>query len=395
MKILICHNYYQDRGGEGQTVIADKELLESRGHNVIVFSKDNREISGCGYLQKFKLFFSSFFSFSVYKQVREIVKDQKPDVAHIHNIFPLISPSIYYVLKKHNIPVVQTVHNYRFLCSNGLLLDNKGRICERCKSGNFFNAIFKKCYRDGYLQTTMMSLVLFLHRKIKTFVNKIDVFISPSEFLKRKLIEGRIPESKIVVEPHFIKCEEIKPSYEFDNYVVFIGRLSREKGLFTLIDAVKGLSLKLKIIGAGPLEGALKKKMKDEKIGNVKFLGYKKGNELKYEIEKTMAIVVPSEWYEVFGRVIIEAFALGKPIIGAKIGGIPELVENGKIGYLFRSGNFVELKNKILAFCENKDMITIMGKKARRFVEENFNPEKHYQKLMEIYQVAIKGKSLA
>ena len=387
MKILICHNYYQNKGGEGQTVFKEKELLESKRHRVILFSKDNQEINNYEFTQKARLCYEIVFSRSTYKKVIEIVGEEKPDIAHIHNVFPLISPSIYYALKNMNVPVVQTVHNYRFLCPNGLFLDNDGKICERCKNGNFSNAIIGKCYRNSYSQTFGMAFTLCLHRKLRTFINKIDIFISPSKFLKKKLIEGGMPEEKIVVKPHFVKCGEIKPSYEFDNYVVYMGRLSREKGLFTLLRAWKEVpGLTLKIIGEGPIRSELENFVSQAEISNVEFLEFIGGPKRFEILRKAMFMIFPSECYESFSYAIIESFACGTPVIASRIGGPQELVENGVTGFLFEPTNTKDLLQKISKLAENKKLLLKMRHNARKLAEERYSEEVGYKNLMAVYK---------
>jgi len=386
MKILICHNFYQSRGGEAQTVFRDKELLEKKGHSVILFSRDNEEINNYGLIQKIKLFFGIFFSFKTWKKIKRIIERQRPDIAHVHNVFPLISPSIYCALKKMNVLVVQTVHNYRFLCSNGLFLNNDGKICERCKNGNVFNAVIRKCYRNSYLQTSGMAATLYLYRKLRTFTNKIDVLIAPSNFLRKKLIEGGIPKEKIVVKAHFIKCEEIKPSYEFDNYAVYMGRLSPEKGLFTLLRVWKELpNFTLMIMGDGPIRNELENFVIEEEIANVEFLGFIKGPKRFEILKKAMFMVFPSEWYESFGYAIIESLACGTPVIASRIGGLEELIEEGKNGLLFEPGNIEDLRKKILYFIENPKLIIDMRRYAREIAEKKYSSEVGYKNLMQIH----------
>lgn len=386
MKILICHNYYQNKGGEAQVALKEKELLESERHRVLLFGKDNQEINNYTFTQKARLCYEMVFSRSTYKKVIEIVREEKPDVAHIHNVFPLISPSVYYALKKMNVPVVQTVHNYRFLCPNGLFLNNEGKICEKCKRGNFFNAVVGKCYRDSYLQTFVMAATLYLHRKLRTFTNKIDVFIAPSKFLKKKLIEGGIPEEKILVKPHFVRCEEIKPSYEFDNYAVYMGRLSREKGLFTLLRAWEGITgFTLKIMGDGAIRNELENFVIQKEITNVEFLGFIEGPKRFEILKKAMFMIFPSEGYESFGHSIIESFTCGIPVIASKIGAVTELVKEGKNGLLFEPGNIEDLRKKILYLIENPKLIIPMRRYARKIVEKKYSSEVGYKNLMQIY----------
>lgn len=395
MKILFVHNYYQVPGGEAQTVYKEKELLGENGNEVTLYYRNNKEILDYSLSQRISLPFNMIYNLKTAKETGEIAERKKPDIAHLHNVFPLVSPSIYYALKKTDIPVVQTVHNYRFLCANGLLLNNKGEICERCKGGNFFNAIIGRCYRNSYFETLGMTMTLCLHRKLRTFANKIDVFISPSAFLKKKLIEGGIPEKKIVVKPHFVKCGEIKPSYEFDNCAVYMGRLSREKGLFTLLGAWKKIfGITLKIIGEGPIRNELENFVIQEKISNVEFLGYIGGPKRFETLKKAMFMVFPSEWYENFPYAIVESFACGVPVIASRIGGMEELIEEGQNGLLFGPGNIEDLRKKILYFIENPKLIIPMRRYARETAEKKYSSEIGYRNLMQIYDRVLSHSEL-
>jgi glycosyltransferase involved in cell wall biosynthesis len=218
----------------------------------------------------------------------------------------------------------------------------------------------------------------------------IDVYISPSKFLKSKCEEMGF-KGKIIYLPNFVRVEDYVPQYGWEeNYIVYFGRLSEEKGLFTLIEAVKDIpGITLKIIGEGPLKESLELKVESLKLNNVKLLGYKTGHELKEEIKKAMFVVCPSEWYENNPRSIIESFALGKCAIGARIGGIPELVRDNETGLTFEPGSVDDLRSKITHLLENSFKIQQMGKNARRFVEEEINQEYHYEKLMQIYNASI------
>jgi len=393
MKILLIHNQYQIRGGEEHNVKQIKELLEEKGHSVILYMLDNLGINSFSLWQRLFLPLQILFSFKSYREVINLIKNRAPDIAHIHNIFPLISPSIYYALKRMNVPVVQTVHNYRLLCPNGLFLNNEGKICEKCKRGNFFNAVIGKCYRNSYIQTFGMALTLYLHRKLKTFTNKIDIFISPSNFLKKKLIEGGIPEEKIVIKPHFTKCKEIKPSYEFDNCAVYMGRLSREKGLFTLLktwEEIPGVTLK--IMGNGPIRSELENFVIQKGITNVEFLGFIKGLKRFEVLKRAMFLIFSSECYENFPYAIIESFACGVPVIASRIGAVAELIEEGITGFLFEPGNANDLSQKISMSIENKELLLKMKHNARKLAEERYSENIGYKNLMEIYQ---KAKSIA
>lgn len=393
MKILLIHNQYQIRGGEEHNVKQIKELLEEKGHSVILYMLDNLGINSFSFWQRLFLPLQILFSFKSYREVINLIKNRAPDIAHIHNIFPLISPSIYYALKRMNVPVVQTVHNYRLLCPNGLFLNNEGKICEKCKRGNFFNAVIGKCYRNSYIQTFGMVLTLYLHRKLKTFTNKIDVFISPSNFLKKKLIEGGIPEEKIVIKPHFTKCKEVKPSYEFDNCAVYMGRLSREKGLFTLLKTWEEIpDITLKIMGNGPIRSELENFVIQKGITNVEFLGFIGGPKRFEVLKKAMFLIFSSECYENFPYAIIESFACGTPVIASRIGAVAELIKEGITGFLFEPGNPNDLLQKISMSIGNKELLLKMKHNARKLAEEQYSENIGYKNLMKVYQ---KAKSIA
>ena len=235
---------------------------------------------------------------------------------------------------------------------------------------------------------------MYLHHRILHIYDLVDAFISPSRFLKSKLEEMGF-KKKIVYLPNFVNLQDYQPEYGWqENSIVYFGRLSKEKGLFTLIEAVKGLDVKLKIIGEGPIRESLEHSAKSKEIGNIEFLGYMSGEDLKNEIKKSMFVVLPSEWYENNPRSIIEGFALGKPAVGARIGGIPELVKDGETGLNFETGNVEDLRSKIKYLINNTDKIVVMGKNARRFVEVELNQEVHYKKLIEIYNsVSVLNKT--
>jgi len=386
MKILICHNYYKYRGGESQTVLREKLLLESKGHKVILFTKDNKNIDNYNLIRKIIFFLNVVFSFDTYKTIKEIIRKEKPDIVHIHNVFPLISPSVYYALKSLKVPIIQTVHNYRLLCPNGLFLDNNCKLCERCKNGVFFNAVLHKCYRNSYLQSLGMALTLYIHRNLKAFVNKTDFFISPSNFLRQKLVEGRIPTEKIVVKPHFIECDKIKPSYEFDNYAVYMGRLSPEKGLFNLLKAWKKISgATLRVIGDGIIRGELEEFVVREKIPNIEFLGFVDGTKRFAILEKAMFSVLPSQWYENMPYAALESFACGVPIIASRIGGLGELVTDGVTGLLFEVGNVDDLIRKASKLIDDKQLLLQMRYNTRRHAEELFSEDVAYRNIMDVY----------
>jgi len=393
MKILICHNFYQHRGGEEETVFREKELLEKKGHKVVFFTRNSREIESFHFFHKIIFLFEVFFSVSIYRKLKQLIKKKKPDIVHIHNIFPLLSPAVYYAAKSCNVPVVQTLHNYRFLCLNGLFLQNNGKICEKCKKGNFISGILNKCYRSSFLQSVAMAFVLSVHRKLGTFHKKIDCFISPSNFLKDKFAGVGFPENRIFVKPHFTEISDGVKTDDFENYAVYMGRLSKEKGLFTLIKAFKGiLGVNLKILGEGQIRGELDNYIEKEQIKNVSLLGYIKGVAKEEILKKARFLVLPSECYENMPYSILESFARGVPVIASKIGGLRELVTDGYNGLLFEPGNAGDLADKIKELAGNKEVLLEMRKNVYETARERFSETAGYENLMKIYRRGIAKK---
>lgn len=400
MKILLANKYFYLKGGADCVFLDSAKLLSNKGHKVIFFSMhhpknlysayekyfvSNVDYEKGGIKNKIDSTIKLLYSFEAKRKAEELIKEEKPDVAHLHNIYHQISPSIIHALKKFKVPIVMTLHDYKMVCPSYSMLSD-GKICESCNNGKYYHCFSKKCVKDSKAKSLLNTIEMYLHHKILHIYDMIDVFISPSMFLKAKLEEMGF-KGKVVHLPNFVNLEDYEPQYDWqENSIVYFGRLSKEKGLFTLIESMKGLNIKLKIIGEGPLKESLESRVRSCGLENIKFTGYKGGDELKDEIRKAMFIILPSEWYENNPRSIIEGFALGKPAIGARIGGIPELVKDNETGLTFEPWNADDLKRKILQLLENPSEISRMGKIARKMVDEEFNPEIHYEKLMKIYK---------
>jgi len=404
MKILLVNKFLYPKGGDAISTINTGKLLSSKGHKVIFWGMKhpknpnysykevfvsyvdfNRPI---GFSQQLKASINLLYSFEARNKMEKFLKMERPDIVHLNNFAHQISPSILDVFHKYRIPTVMTMRDYKLVCPAYIMLSH-GDVCEKCKNGRYYWCFLKKCTKDSYLKSALNVIEMYLHHKILRIYNEVDVFIATSRFLKQKIKEMGL-KGKVVFLPNFIAFDEFKPFFEWkEKSLCYFGRLSPEKGLFTLLEAIKGLDIKLKIFGDGPIRTYLEEKVSKEKIQNVYFLGHKSQYELINEVKNSMAVVLPSEWYETFGRTAIEAFALGKPVIGARIGGIPELVKDNKTGLTFEPKNSEELKDKIQSLLKNPDKIIDMGRNARRFVEKELNPEKHYKQLMEIYQRAI------
>lgn len=387
MKILLIHNHYLEKGGEDEVVTAEAKLLTEHGHKVILYEKSNAYIESLPFFKKLAFILLELnFSKVVYKEIKEIVKMQKPDIAHIHNIFVCITPSVYFALKEENIPIVQTLHNYRFFCLKGIFF-NKGNICEKCKGKKFFNAVAGKCWRNSFMLSLFLGKLL---TKMGYFLKNIDSYIVLSKFSRDKFIEYGLNKQKMYLKRNFLDIETDGNTRD-NNYALFIGRLVDYKGIETLMEAFKICpSYKLKIIGDGPMSREVGSFTSS--YTNIEWLGKLNRDSLLGIIKNSSFLIFPSECYETMGMVILESFVFSKPVLASNLGAVKELVIEGVNGILFETGNPTDLASKIsYLFSHEKERIE-MGKNANKIYRERFNKEKNYQDLMNVYTETIKNK---
>lgn len=404
MKILLVNKYLYPKGGDAVVTLATGELLRKNGHSIFFWGMDhplnpdykwkqyfvsNSDYNiNNGFLQKIRMSFNILYSLEASGKIEKLILSEKPDIVHLHNFAHQISPSILNVLKKYNIPSVMTMHDYKLVCPVYSMLSH-GMICEKCANQKYYKCFLNKCTKDSYMKSFINMSEMYLHHKILKVYDGINMFISPSRFMQEKLVKMGF-KGKIEYLPNFIRVrDQNSRQYSENNVFFYFGRLSREKGIITMIDAIKNTNAVLRVAGSGPLDGLLKEKIRLENINNVHLLGYKMGDELEKEIKSSIAVILPSEVYENNPRSILESFALGRPAIGARMGGIPELIIEGETGWTFTSGDVEGLRSKIIYCLNNKASVEEAGVKAREYVESNFNEEKHYLKLIDIYQKAI------
>lgn len=404
MKILLVNKYFHLKGGSEKVFFNEANLLQNRGHQVIFFSmRDGRNIScaqsdyfinridyeqPAGIKEQLRQSLKILYSFEAKKKIEKLIEREKPEIAHLHNIYHQISPSIIHSLKKYGIPIVMTLHDYKMVCPSYAMWRN-GQICERCRQGRHYWCFLTHCTKGSYAKSLLNVMEMYLHHQILHVYDLIDVFISPSRFLLGKVKEMGF-KNKISHVPYSFDVGYHEPKYTAeDNTFCYFGRLSPEKGLFTLLAAVKRTKAELKIIGEGPLKEKLIAKVREDDIKGINFLGYKSGEALNNEVKSSLAVIIPSEWYENYPNVILESFAFGKPVVGARIGGIPELVKDGETGLTFNAGDSDDLRQKIRLLLRDRDLVVRMGKRARKFIEENLNPEKHYQDLINVYRTVL------
>ena len=387
MKILLIHNEYQQRGGEFQAVKNQIDLLISHGYQVVQYIQDNRLIDSFSRFQLVSALPKSIYSKSSYEDIQGIIEREKPDLAHVHNVFPLISPSIYHAINSVSIPIIQTVHNFRFLCPNGLFfIDDKP--CEMCKHGNTSYAILKKCYKESLGLSALYAISIGSNRLAKTF-DLVDKFIALTEFSARKMIESRLTiRNKIAVLGNFIPdpLPGMGKEESREDYVVYIGRLSTEKGVRILLEAGKLLtSTKILVIGSGPDFSYLQNIIDVEGLGNINLLGPIHGEKKWDYLRKASAVIIPSICYETFSIAAIEAMSVGTPVIASRLGSLPFVIEDGISGILFEPGDSEDLADKITQLINKPDLFLELGINGRKVVEQKYCQESHFEKLNNIY----------
>jgi glycosyltransferase involved in cell wall biosynthesis len=337
-------------------------------------------------------FMGFFYSLDAKKNLKEMLNEIQVDVAHVHNIYGRLTTSVLDCFRKAAIPIVMTLHDYKVICPSYKMMHHN-RICEDCKGHKYYMAILNRCHKDSIIASTIYAVETYFNYIFKKYIKNVQYFISPSKFMKAKLIEFGFPETHIEYIPNFLSISDFEPNFIPGEYFLFLGRLSSEKGIGTLIKAFTSLrhhDMKLIIVGEGPMEDELKRIAGSDT--RIKFSGYLSGAPLAEITKNALAVVVPSEWYENAPLSILEAMAYGKPVIGSAIGGIPEMIEDGHTGFLFEAGNVNELRKKLLTIFEmQKDDISRIGQSARWKVEKEYNAEVHYDRLMALYQRAVSG----
>jgi len=409
VKILQINKFYHQKGksgGTGRYLLSLIDLLKKHNHQIQVFAMKDKNCLPSIYSPYFveeqdfsQLKLSSkiilkgikfIYSFEAKKKIEKLIKIERPDLAHLHNIYHHITPSILPVLKRYNIPVVQTLHDFHLISPNYNLYSEKSGIHEECSHGKYWKAIVHKCIKNSRSASALSTIKMYFEKITKIYTKNVDMFISPSQFLMNKYIKNGFPSDKICFLRHFVELSEYKPKFSPGKYILFFGRLHAQKGVKTLIEAVSELpDVSLKIVGSGKEEKNLLELIAKKNTRNIEFLGAKYGEELKNIIRNSAFVVIPSVWYENAPFVALEAFALGKPVIASNLGGLPEIVKHKNTGLLFKAGDAEDLREKILSLSLYPCLIRTMGVQARLFVEKNFSPEKHYQDLMNIYKEAL------
>jgi glycosyltransferase involved in cell wall biosynthesis len=379
MKILVAHNAYQQRGGEDVVVDAEVALLRERGHEVEVYRQHNDALNG---MSPVTAAAATIWSRHSAADIDALCERLQPDVVHVHNTFPLISPSLYWAAARRQVPVVQTLHNFRLLCPQAIFL-REGKICEDCIGKLPWRSVARKCYRASALQSAVVAGMLTAHRALGTYRERVTRYIALNRFARDKYVEGGLPASRFRIKPNFVPSAA-PPSWENRQGGLYVGRLSHEKGLDVLAGAVRRLGPSwIEAIGSGPLEDLAR-----ETFGTG-CLGYLPLEEIMARMGRARYLVQPSICYENAPRTIVEAFSCGLPVIASRLGALADMVRDGETGLLFNPGDAADLAARIAWADTHPEEMQRMGRAARVEYEAQYTPHRNHQILMDIYEDAI------
>jgi glycosyltransferase involved in cell wall biosynthesis len=387
VKILAIHNRYQSPGGEDEVYRRECGMMAEHGHEIIEYTRDNREIANYGIGSKLTLALRTTWAWDTYRQLEAVLAKTKPDVAHFHNTFPLVSPAAYYACSAANVPVVQTLYNPRLLCPAATLF-REGQICEECVGRRFaWPAVRHSCYHASSVSSAVVASMISVHHGLGTWNRKVNTYLVATEFYRQKIADAGFSPEKIVVKPHFLDTDP-GCTRQKGEYALFIGRLAPEKGVPTLLAAWEKLrTIPLHIRGEGPLaEGASR-----AQAGSRVVLLPRMDRWALYDLMKAASFLVwPSEgYYETFGLVAIEAFACGVPVIASRCGVMKEIVLDGHTGLHFTPGNPDDLARKVEWAWAHPYEMREMGTNARAEYEAKYTVARNYKLLMDVYQHAI------
>ncbi len=400
VRVLQANKFFFVKGGAERYFFDLIDGLGRAGHEVIPFSMRHAQNEASAYSEHFvdEVDFHSNGSFwarlrrargFIYsREARErlsaLMAAKRPDVAHLHNIAHQLTPSIIDAFRQAGVPVVQTLHDFKLICSSYLLF-SKGDVCERCRGDRHFQAVRQRCHHGSLGMSIVGYMEATVHARRRSY-DGVDRFLCPSRFMKEKCESFGIAPERLVHFPYFLASERYRPDVEPGDYALYLGRLSREKGVSTLIEAVRrGPDLPLVILGGGPLKESLEKEAASMPT-RVRFEGYLSGDELHDCIRGAAFVIVPSEWYENLPYAVLESFALGKPVLGARIGGIPEMVRDGETGTLFEPGDVDDLAAAWHRMEADRDRLREMGANARCRIETEYEAASHLERLTDIYR---------
>lgn len=406
MKIIQTNKFFYKKGGSEAYMFDLADMLKEKGHDVGFMSmKDPKNLESeyapffvshkdfserKSILQLIRSIGSYIFSKEAYTSVKKLVEIHGPDIAHLHNITRHLTPSVIKAYKDNGVPVVQTLHDYQVICPNYKLF-TEGSACERCKKHRYWQSALHKCVGGSFTKGALAGIELAMHKATRVY-DSVDHFVTPSNFLRDKLIEWGMDGNRITHIPNFIDVDAYAPRYSSEGYFVYFGRLSAEKGVLTILKALRELDnqeVVFKIIGTGPQEKFLQAYVKQHDIKNVDFLGFQSGDDLHRLVRNARFVVLPSIWYENYPISLLEAAALGKPALVSAIGGNIEIVKDGKTGLHVDPYDAKAWADAISKIFMDTPRLEEMGRAARDLVESRNNKDAHYAALMEVYKKVI------
>lgn len=400
MRILLVNKYYYLRSGTERYLLNLKRLLEAHGHTVEVFAMQHPRNLPATYARDFAPYIDYRQSPSAYiraairviwsphaaRQITRVLDNFSPDIVHLFNIYHHLSPSILIPIAQRGFPVVQTLNDYKLICPNYLLY-TRDTPCIHCRNGCYFQAVRHRCLHGSLSWSVLAAVEMTLHKARHVYERHVATFIAPSTFVRIMVQAFGVSADQLHHVPYFFFPQDFAASQADGGYCTYVGRLSHEKGLPTLVRAMRRApQVQLLIVGEGPVRAPLEKLVEQEKLDNVRFSGYLSGQALERALSQARFTILPSEWYEVFGQSILESFAVGKPVVAARIGGIPELIDEGVDGLLFTPGAEDELAACLRRLWDDPVGTRQMGLNGRRKVLAQYTPENHYRQLYPLYE---------
>lgn len=386
MKILLVHSRYRERGGEDKVFDQEKVLLDKAGVVVESLEFNNDDIREERLIDRVRLGLATTWSISGWRAVKAALEARKPDIVHFHNTFPQLSPSVYYACKSVGVPVVQTIHNYRLLCSAGTFL-REDRVCEECLPRRFYNGVRFRCYRDSLAASFAVSTMQYVHHSMGSYRYRVDRYIALTRFAKEKLVEAGLPEDRIVIKSNTLA--DVPRVGKGGSEVVFVGRLSPEKGVDVLLRAwsSRRLQYPLRIIGDGPMRGLVEQAVR--RSDWIRYSGQLSSDECQEAMGRARVLVLPSVWYEGFPMTVLESYAKGTPVIASRIGSLTELVRENETGWTFPKGDSEALSAIVEIAMNGGERVSTIRERCRDEFLERYSPEKNVAQLIDIYKDLI------
>jgi glycosyltransferase involved in cell wall biosynthesis len=390
LNIISVHNRYLMAGGEDQVFESEARLLRERGHQVTQLEEQNTYPDSVA--KKIGMAVDCVWSRRWNREFRAVLQKSRPDVVHVHNFFPRFSPSIYYACRREGVPVVQTLHNYRLLCA-GAELYRDGKVCEECLDHSILRGVRYGCYQGSKLGTAVLTVMVGVHRSMRTWTNMVDCYIALTEFARKKMIAGGLPAERIRVKPNFVLPDPGAKTGPGE-FALFVGRLVNSKGVLAMLEAWKQLpNVPLHIVGDGPCREQIEAELKRGEIPSVVYRGRLPRAETLAAMKNARFLVFPSEWYEGFPVTLAESFACGVPVVCTRLGAMEEIVSDGVTGLHFKIGDLADFRRKAEWAWNHPTEMEIMGQRARQEFEKKYTASRNVAMLEDAYEFAMLARA--